>query len=267
MEVKCDYCGGMMDDRQDNCPHCGASNVHIKRTADNTPQTIEELKDWYKAMNLPPSETTRFFIGIDYKEPRAFGIYKDGNEYIVYKNKDDGSRAIRYRGTDEGYAVNELYLKLKSEILHQKSMNSQRRSSTKSNSIGTKITSSPWKTLIIAFVIMVAFSGIVDTVKNFFAPKPTYYRYNDAVYCEYDDNYYLYSDYDYIPISDYSMPEEVINNGPDYEFDSSDVQWKSGMNFESSDYYDDHFSSSDSDSSWDSGDSWDSGGSDWGSDW
>ena len=40
--------------------------------------------------------------------------------FIVYKNKADGTRAVRYKGTDEAYAVNELYLKLKDEILNQK---------------------------------------------------------------------------------------------------------------------------------------------------
>ena len=58
----------------------------------------------------------RFFIGINYKKPKAFGIYQDGDQFIVYKNKANGERAIRYQGTDETYAVNELYLKLKSEI-------------------------------------------------------------------------------------------------------------------------------------------------------
>ncbi len=113
----------MIEDTEDKCPNCGAPNVNVKRTVDHTPKTIDELKVWYEARNLPPYETTRFFIGIDYKEPKAFGIYQDGSEFVVYKNKGDGSRAVRYRGTDEAYAVNEIYLKLKSEILNQKANN------------------------------------------------------------------------------------------------------------------------------------------------
>ncbi len=113
----------MIEDSQDKCPNCGAPNANVKRTVEHTPKTIEELKAWYEARNLPPYETTRFFIGIDYKEPKAFGIYQDGSEFVVYKNKGDGSRAVRYRGTDEAYAVNEIYLKLKSEILNQKAQN------------------------------------------------------------------------------------------------------------------------------------------------
>ena len=120
MEIKCEYCGSMIPENVEQCPYCGASNNSIKRTADDTPKTIAELAKWYEDRHLPPYEITRFFIGIDYRQPRAFGIYQDGNEFIVYKNKADGTRAVRYQGTDEAYAVNELYLKLKDEILNQK---------------------------------------------------------------------------------------------------------------------------------------------------
>ena len=67
---------------------------------------------------------------MDYKGPRAFGIYHDKYlGYVVYKNKDNGERAIRYQGTDEAYAVNELFMRLKQEILEQKSRNLDIRSS------------------------------------------------------------------------------------------------------------------------------------------
>ena len=128
MKIKCEYCGAMIEDTLDKCPNCGAANTNVKRTVERTPKTIEELKSWYEARKLPPYETTRFFIGIDYMKPKAFGIYQDGNEFVVYKNKADGSRAVRYRGTDEAYAVNELYLKLKSEILNQKARQAGNRS-------------------------------------------------------------------------------------------------------------------------------------------
>jgi len=128
MKIKCEYCGGMFEDTLEKCPHCGAVNANIKRMADKTPQTMDDLYAWYAAHNLPPYETTRFFLGIDYKKPKAFGIYKDGENFIVYKNKADGTRAVRYKGTDEAYAVNEIYLKLKSEILNQKENNMARRS-------------------------------------------------------------------------------------------------------------------------------------------
>lgn len=121
--VKCRYCGSYIDDSLPNCPNCGAVNEYMLRFAKKTPRTVEELKSWYAARKLPPEEITRYFIGKDVKTPKAFGIYQDGDKFIVYKNKSDGSRAIRYAGTDEAYAVNELYMKLKEEILNQKNGN------------------------------------------------------------------------------------------------------------------------------------------------
>lgn len=54
---------------------------------------------------------------MDFRQPKAFGIYKDSDgNFVVYKNKGDGTRAERYRGKDEAYAVNEIYQKLRSEI-------------------------------------------------------------------------------------------------------------------------------------------------------
>ena len=130
MNIKCNYCGEMFSETLEKCPSCGAPNSNVKRTTVDQPTTIEELKDWYRSKGLPSYETTRFFIGMDYKGPRAFGIYHDKYlGYVVYKNKDNGERAIRYQGTDEAYAVNELFMRLKQEILEQKSRNLDIRSS------------------------------------------------------------------------------------------------------------------------------------------
>ena len=130
MKVRCEYCGNYLSDTEERCPNCMAPNEHLKRVGNAVPQTIEELKLWYKEHNLPSEETTRFFIGKDIKESRAFGIYYDDKKgnYVVYKNKTTGERAVRYEGKDEAYAVNELYLKLKEEIQNQKSMNTSNHS-------------------------------------------------------------------------------------------------------------------------------------------
>ena len=92
--IKCEYCGHYMDDTKESCPRCGAVNRYYRRTAPDTPQTIEQLQSWYAARNLPPEHITRFFIGKDVKEPKAFGIYEEDGNYIVYKNKANGERAI-----------------------------------------------------------------------------------------------------------------------------------------------------------------------------
>jgi hypothetical protein len=290
MQVKCEYCGGMVDDTQSVCPHCGATNTNMKRTVDHTPKTIEELKQWYQDRHLPPYETTRFFIGIDYQYPRAFGIYRDGNEVVVYKNKDDGSRAIRYRGTDEAYAVNELLMKLKSEILNQKAHNSTRNRNY-SNTIERSLSNMVKSALISYGLLAMIFVVIIVVVIAIPGKTATYYRYDNTIYCKYDDDYYEYSytQKDYVPISDESsLPKVILYENSDYIFDSDDVEWNSDYSFTDSDYYDDHFSRSyssdsdddkdydsgssydsrsDSDYDWDSGSSWDSGGSDWSSDW
>ena len=81
----------------------------------------------------------RFFVGVDYKEPRAFGIYKEPNgNCVVYKNKADGSRAIRYQGADEAYAVNEIYQKMRAELLERKQADLDKGGGPDAESAGEK---------------------------------------------------------------------------------------------------------------------------------
>ncbi len=169
MKVKCEFCGAMIDDTLEKCPNCGANNQNIRRTTDHTPKTIEELQQWYKDRSLPPYEVTRFFIGIDYKEPKAFGIYQDGTKFIVYKNKADGSRAIRYEGTDEAYAVNELFLKLKAEILDQKAKNTSRSGSrsTSSSVSSPAPKSSKLRSFYLGFLALLSL-GLVAMIRYYF---------------------------------------------------------------------------------------------------
>lgn len=153
MEKICDYCGVKYDDGLSVCPSCGAPNNFV-RHGDGVPRTIEELKQWYKDANLPPEETTRFFIGRNYTERCAFGIYKDEQtgDFVVYKNKDNGQRAIRYQGKDEAYAVNELYLRLKEEILNQKAHQGMRFGGNPNRKDRVASTPLPVKIVILIFV-------------------------------------------------------------------------------------------------------------------
>lgn len=130
MKKVCDYCSSQYDDTLEKCPNCGAPNNNVRK-ASGVPTTIEELKKWYSYHHLPPEKITRFFIGKNIEEPKAFGIYKDDSgDFVVYKNKANGSRVIRYKGSDESYAVNEIYQKLKDEIARQKG---NKRSSSRGN--------------------------------------------------------------------------------------------------------------------------------------
>lgn len=55
----------------------------------------------------------RFFVGEDYRSPQAYGVFRAGeNRFVVYKNKTDGTRSVRYDGPDEAYTVSELLAKL-----------------------------------------------------------------------------------------------------------------------------------------------------------
>jgi len=78
--------------------------------------TYSQLEEVFREFAID-SEKTRFYIGKDYTDPKAFVIYQDdfGN-YVVYKMKADGTRALRYKGPDEEYAVNEYYQKFLEEV-------------------------------------------------------------------------------------------------------------------------------------------------------
>lgn len=220
MKIQCQYCGAMFNDTMEHCPNCGAPNPGVVRTTKSQPLTIAQLAAWYSDRGLPPYETTRFFIGQDYRKPRAFGIYKDENSgnFIVYKNKDNGQRAIRYAGTDEAYAVNELFQRLKQEILEQKSHNIQKRqgsaprqgsyssqvkkSAANRSSAASRRTGPEWRGFwgwyenlgcfqagcFLLLCVILFFSTIVFAVKGYFKhldmPKNGYYKIEEEYrYC------------------------------------------------------------------------------------
>ena len=263
MKIKCEYCNGYLDDTEEKCPNCGASNEHLKRVGNQVPTTISELEEWYKGHNLPPYDVTRFFIGIDYKNPKAFGIYKDdqtGN-YVVYKNKDTGERKIRYEGKDEKYAVNELYLKLKEEIVNQKNLSMNKKNGGFFHKLIHGLLMGILETIIFFLFIF----GIVFAITNY-CPQRGYYNINNQEYYYVSGNWYIYS-----PVVGWKSTSK-----PEYKGRIS--QYYDGVSYDSDDSYTDIRESSaydsswddsdwDSSSSWDSSDSWDSGGTDWSSDW
>lgn len=222
--LNCEYCGSFINDTDERCPTCGAVNPQYKRFSDGTPRTIAELQSWYRARNLPPEEVTRFFIGRDVREPRAFGIYEDNGKFIVYKNKANGQRAIRYQGRDEAYAVNELYLKLKEEILNQKRHNQQekemsdaeyqrnlewaRRQSTKNANKGHKSGIGPLGVMAIFFIVVMLptfiftimamtdiTSLLIENIVSSYVEDYKDYNYEDY-YVDQDENLYFLEKYD-----------------------------------------------------------------------
>lgn len=80
------------------------------------PKTMKELEDEFNAIQVP-QEVTRFCINEDKKEPKWFGIFQnDDGDFIVYKNKADGSRFVRYKGKNEEEAVGIYYDKFVDEV-------------------------------------------------------------------------------------------------------------------------------------------------------
>ena len=275
MKIKCDYCGQMIDEGLDRCPNCGASISAVNRMASGEPKTIEELKQWYVAHNLPPEETTRFFIGKDIKEPKAFGIYKNSKgDFVVYKNKASGERAVRYEGSDEGYAVNELYQRLRAEIADQKEHSRGRSRSYSGNPSNQSVSGNFILFAAIGiFIVTFCFIGMVSCVLGISDKRLSegYYRYKGNDYYYQNNDWYIYdlATDSWDSVWDESELDSTINTDTykDYRIYDHD-----GSRFEDSSWYDsgsdDDDSDWDSDSSWDSDwDDWDSGSTDWDSDW
>lgn len=280
MKIKCEYCESFIDDSEDTCPNCGAVNINMKRVANGVPTTIEELKDYCVEQNLPIS-MMRFYIGENYKLPKAFGIYKDetSGEFIVYKNKADGTRAIRYQGTDEAYAVNEIYLKLQSEAQKQNARKIARMQSQSQSHYTERVSSQRYANqstsnggnankqkslsnkrvpkIFLIIIIIIFASNILEffvfgafNIIQAFLPDSDYTSSYSSDY-DYDSDYY---DYDYDSDYDYNYD---YDSGSDYDDDwdySYDDDWDTDWD-------------SDWDDDWDSGSDWDSSYSDWDSDW
>lgn len=267
---KCEYCGSTILSNEKICSHCGASNPNYVVDTERTifrPRTIEELKEYCAERGMPLLRM-RFFIGENFKEPKAFGIYKENDKFIVYKNKANGERSIRYHGPDEAYAVNELYQKLLSECYNRGIYpNGEKPEEIKKfngeNSYSEKNKKSALKFLgvqvgIIAIIIFIAL-GI-----QFFAHRNDgYYRFNN------DTTWYRYgSDWYY---SDTGSNNWYSGNKPTDDYfdyyvgDDYDSDWKVSDFKESTTW--DYIHESHSNSSSSSYDSWDSSSTDWDSDW
>ena len=255
----CAYCGTALGPGDEICPSCGAPNPHHVpggEAGTRKPRTIEELRAFCESKGMP-LEKMRFFIGMNELSPRAFGIYREGDRFIVYKNKSDGSRAVRYDGPDEAYAVNELYLKLLEEHrLRQNGGSGGTRSSGARRRPNRRSTA-----IIIAVVVL--YLLLQFAVKRIGHRKDGYYSTGDNLYYRYGSSWYMDSGYDDWVETD-SFPMD--NYGSYYVGDDYNDSWD-GSDFKESDAWD-SLQDSGSESDWDTDyDSWDSGDTDWDSDW
>ena len=265
---QCPYCGSTVTSNEKFCGNCGAPNEgYIADTKRQIflPKTIDELKEYCAERGMPLLKM-RFFIGEDYRRPKAFGIYRDGNEFVVYKNKANGERAVRYRGPDEAHAVNELFLKLLDECHHrgiypdgklpEPSRGGARRRSRMSTGM---------KAVLIAMVFFFGLTAVLAAFSMVQHRKDGYYSTGDTLYYRYGSSWYMDSGYDDWVETD-SFPAD--DYGSYYVGNSYNDSWD-GSDFMESDTWDSlQDSGSDSDSDWDYDyDDWDSGDTDWDSDW
>lgn len=225
--------------------------------------SVQELIERTKEMPLErtkemPLERMRFFINEDKKEARCFGIYQeqDTGHWVVYKNKADGSRAVRYSGPDEAYAAQELWAKIQSEIELRRAKRPARKRS-RAEIIYQRVLS-----ILLAAAIAVAAFLFVRWLAR--SPSRGYYLIDDIVYYCQDNDWYYYDDG-----GDWMYYDEPVDydwyNGHYYGTTYAGFE-DAGDAFEASGYYVEPSQDDDSDDS-DIFDSWDSGDTDWSSDW
>ena len=208
-----------------------------------------------------PLEKMRFFINEDRREPKCFGIYQeaDTGHWVVYKNKADGSRAVRYSGPDEAFAAQELWAKINSEIeLRRAKRAPRKRKKTREDMIMTAIAG-----FLIAAVAATGLFFLVRWISR--QPSRGYYLIDHVLYYSQADDWYWYDDGEWLYYDDsiaYDDWHDAEYYGESYPYFAEEADA-----FEQTDYYIDPSDDDDSDSDSDVFDSWDAGDTDWDTDW
>jgi hypothetical protein len=275
----CAYCGTAMAAGDEICPSCGAPNPGYRSGGEpgtRRPRTIEELQAFCASKGMP-LEKMRFFIGVNEPSPRAFGIYREGDRFIVYKNKADGSRAVRYDGPDEAYAVKELYLKLAEEHRLRSGISAGERSRAPS---GASRSARPqkrsgWISIVIGAVIVLVLLLWLKSGRAGHG-KDGYYRVGERLFYRYGSSWFVDSDFsdwrsvDSFPVEDYG--DYFVGAGYNEDWGGSDFAgseaWETLQDSEDDGWDWDNDDWDDDDWDWDDDyDDWDSGDTDWDSDW
>ena len=282
---RCPRCGAMVRPNEKFCNQCGAPLTSAGNAADGVrtaysgaggnsgwqpgmrPRTIEQLRDFcdYNGM---PLERMRFFLGEDYQEPRAFGIYREGDAFVVYKNKDDGSRAVRYNGPDEAYAVGELYDKLLDEC-HKRDIWPDGRPSGAEMAELEKERKAAKRRMVAIAVVGALLMGTLGFIFMKLEAKQHandgYYRFDTpGIYYCYGDDWYYDDGYNDWVLTDRGPYDNYSDRSAYYIGDSYDSRW-GYSDFQASDAWarieeenrttPDHYNN------------WDAGETDWGTDW
>ena len=270
------------------------------------PKTMKELEDEFNAIRIP-QQITRFCINENKKEPKWFGIYQDDNgNFIVYKNKADGSRFVRYKGKNEEEAVGIYYDKFVKEVnFRRKKSNRKEIESTKDmarpgekdeepiiEELEKKVDPHTFRILdntisfifdiverhyiVKAILFIIVFGGFL-IINTDIGEKRTYYRNPDTYEVYYEqaqEEWFWCNEYtnSWEKIKIREVPENVIEVSGMPANDCGDFSgskyYRSPNRHNNNDDDDDDSWWSSSDDDWDSDWSdWDSNDTDWDSDW
>ena len=154
-------------------------------------------------------------MGEDSNAPKVFGVFRDtdGN-FVVYKNKADGQRTVRYRGPSETAAVDELYHKmvelLAQQIDAQKNRTAETRrikshwgtASPRKQSHTNRRPNAVAKKIAVCYLFIVLFVVAcwqLPRARRANYPQTGYYIYENKYYY-YRDSWYQYDDgWVYVP--------------------------------------------------------------------
>lgn len=270
--------------------------------------SLTELEEFFREKNIP-QEKTRFFVNQNKKEAKCFGIYQDVDtgKFIVYKNKADGSRFVRYEGDNEKEAVSIFFDKLKEEmairdtqglykstieqVKEEKQQEQEKKNNLKSDveDIAVRVFGGLIVLTVIVAVFYMVYAGFVSLAEDlkplmstpqtgYYKVNETYYYYGNHAWWYYDTSYngwkyldgYL-NDYDnYYYSEDYSDNQNYSNiiDSQDYE------SYAETHSNSSNDSWSSGYSSSGSSYYYSSSDfdsynfsSWNSSYTNWNSDW
>lgn len=270
MNVICKVCGAYINSFDKECPNCGVANEVEKENSnkqnnninyfknfenDNIEiKTIEELKKWYASQKFPSEDISRFFIGINYIKPNAFGIYEDfkTKNYIVYQNKNNGEKNILYDGEDEKYAVNIIYTQLKIQAnnirLKSQKIEEEKRKNKVENNISTnnikeryyidrELKDKNGKILKIFVIILIIFISTISIITyNGVYPHKGYYDYEECYYYYQNNNWYIYNNSNDWNICS-NPPKELTLNSKNYYISKSYKSSYNIQNFKHTKYY------------------------------
>ena len=251
----CGSCGVKYSNKLRSCPNCGAQNPsHIPVEAATEysfqmPKTIKELEQLLEKNRLSPSEI-RLHLREDYPGPQCFGIFQDeAGNFVVYKNRIDGTRLIRYQGPDEAYAVSELVQKTLERVevrraLHvvlphengslsvRKDQEKHARSARKSSRAATR-RSSNWH-ITLGLLSPLLISLLLLVVTNWKTTENGYYCYQSSYFYYQSPDWYISQGECWYPI----VPIQAFSSNCTKYYCSASYSESYGVaDFSTSNYY------------------------------